>query len=128
MLATARGEQMKRKRKGFTLIEVMIVMVILSILCAITIPRFANTKQRTYVTAMKADLRNLATYQEMYAADSLGNYFSGDGQAQGFHPSQSVTVTATAVPGPPSFWTANAIHSLTTKTCSVSVSGVTTCT
>lgn len=119
---------MKRKRKGFTLIEVMIVMVILSILCAITIPRFANTKQRTYVTAMKADLRNLATYQEMYAADSLGNYFSGDGLAQGFHPSQSVTVTATAVPGPPSSWTANAIHSLTTKTCSVSVSGVTTCT
>ena len=128
MLATARGEQMKRKRKGFTLIEVMIVMVILSILCAITIPRFANTKQRTYVTAMRADLRNLATYQEMYAADSLGNYFSGDGLAQGFHPSQSVTVTATAVPGPPSSWTANAIHSLTTKTCSVSATGVATCT
>lgn len=119
---------MERKRKAFTLIEVMIVMVILSILCAITIPRFANTKQRTYVTAMRTDLRNLATYQEMYAADSLGNYFSGNGVAQGFHSSQSVTVTATAVNGPPSTWTANAIHSLTTKTCSVSIGGVATCT
>lgn len=119
---------MEREREGFTLIEVMIVMVILSILCAITIPKFANTKQRTYVTAMRSDLRNLATYQEMYAADSLGNYFSGDGTAQGFHPSQSVTVTATAVSGPPSSWTANAVHSLTTKTCTVAVNGQASCT
>ena len=115
-------------RKGFTLIELMIVIVIVGILCAITIPKFANAKQRTYLTSMRSDLRNLATYQEMYAADSLGTYFSGDGAAQGFHPSQSVTVTATAVPGPPASWTANAVHSLTTKTCTVAANGQATCT
>jgi prepilin-type N-terminal cleavage/methylation domain-containing protein len=119
---------MERVRKGFTLIEVMIVIVILSILCAITIPKFANTKERTYLTAMKSDLRNMATYQEMYAADSLGTYFSGSGLAQGFHPSQSVTVTATAISGPPASWTANAVHSLTTKTCSVAANGQASCT
>jgi prepilin-type N-terminal cleavage/methylation domain-containing protein len=126
---TCPEEDMERDRKkGFTLIEVMIVIVILSILCAITIPKFANTKERTYITSMKADLRNLATYQEMYAADSLGTYFSGNGAAQGFHPSQSVTVTATALPGPPASWTANAVHSLTTKTCAIAADGQASCT
>ena len=118
---------MKRSVNGFTLIEVMIVIVILSILCAITIPKFADSKQKTYVTAMKSDLRNLATYQESYAADSLGTYFSGDGTAQGFQASQSVTINATAVPGPPASWTANASHSLTTKTCQANGTGVATC-
>jgi type IV pilus assembly protein PilA len=119
---------MLRQSKGFTLIELLIVVVIIGILCAITIPKFARSKERTYVTTMKADLRNMATYQESYAADSLGNYFSGDGQAYGFRPSQSVTVTATAVNGPPaSTWSAAAEHARTIRTCQT-VGGITTCT
>jgi hypothetical protein len=39
-----------------------------------------------YLASMKADLRNLATYEESYAADSAGSYFSGSGSAQGFTP------------------------------------------
>lgn len=118
---------MRRGARGFTLIELLIVIVIIGILCAITIPKYASGKERTYLTAMKSDLRNLATYQESYAADSLGNYFSGDGTAQGFRPSQSVAVSVTAVAGPPSSWTGTATHSLTTKTCNASDSGVATC-
>ena len=119
---------MKRSVKGFTLIELLIVVVIIGILCAITIPRFGTAKQGTYVTTMKSDLRNLATYQESFAADSLGNYFSGDGSAQGYRPSQSVTVNTTAVPGPPASWTASASHALTTKTCQADGFGVANCT
>ncbi len=119
---------MVRSRKGFTLIELLIVVVIIGILAAIAIPKFANTKEKAYVASMKADLRNLATYQESYAADSSGVYFSGNGSAQGFQNSQNVTVTATAVPGPPASWTAVAVHSLTTKTCNSSVNGLITCT
>ena len=118
---------MKRNETGFTLIEVLIVIVIIGILCAITIPKYAHSKERTYVIAMKSDLRNLATYQESYAADSLGNYFSGDGLLQGFRASQKVTVTATAVSGPPQSWSANASHGLTTKTCAANGSGIATC-
>ena len=57
-------------RKGFTLIELLIVVVIIGILAAIAIPKFANTKQKAYITAMKSDLRNLVTAEEAYFADS----------------------------------------------------------
>ena len=113
-------------KKGFTLIELLIVMVLIGIICAITIPRFANSKEKTYLTAMKSDLRNLATYQESSAADSLGAYFSGDGFAFGFRPSQSVTVNATAVSGPPPTWSATATHTRISKVCNTNGS-VTTC-
>ena len=61
---------MHTMRKGFTLIELLIVVVIIGILAAIAIPKFANTKQKAYITAMKSDLRNLVTAEEAYFADS----------------------------------------------------------
>ena len=120
------------RKKGFTLIELLIVVVIIGILAAIAIPKFANTKEKAYVASMKADLRNLATYEESFAADSSGAYFSGSASGtsslQGFLVSQNVTVTATAITGPPATWSAAASHSLTPKTCSSSAGGQIICT
>src|SRR3981081_1381276 len=96
---------MSRNKKGFKLIELLIVVVIIGILAAIAIPKFANTKDKAYVAAMKSDLRNLATYEEQYAADYNGTYFSGNGTAQGFTPSQNVTVNAVPSTGNPPTWT-----------------------
>jgi type IV pilus assembly protein PilA len=120
---------MSKNKKGFTLIELLIVVVIIGILAAIAIPKFANTKDKAYVAAMKSDLRNLATYEEQYAADNNGAYFSGSGAAQGFTPSTNVTVLATSVAGPPQSWTATAVHSLSAKKCDsgVTTPGVITC-
>jgi prepilin-type N-terminal cleavage/methylation domain-containing protein len=61
---------MLRNRKGFTLIELLIVVVIIGILAAIAIPKFANTKSKAYITAMKSDLRNLVTAEEAFFSDS----------------------------------------------------------
>src|SRR5712672_817375 len=122
---------MSRNKKGFTLIELLIVVVIIGILAAIAIPKFANTKDKAYVAAMKSDLRNLATYEEQYAADQNGAYFAGTATMaaplQGFTPSQNVTITATIVAGPPQTWSASAVHSQSAKTCT-NATGVIVCT
>jgi prepilin-type N-terminal cleavage/methylation domain-containing protein len=117
---------MSRNKKGFTLIELLIVVVIIGILAAIAIPKFANTKDKAYVAAMKSDLRNLATYEEQYAADFNGAYFAGDGTAQGFTPSQNVTVNASLSGTTPPTWTATASHSQSSKTCT-NASGAIVC-
>src|ERR1700716_3973336 len=58
-------------RNGFTLIELLMVVVIIGLLAAIAIPKFSNTKEKAYVASMKSDLRNLATAEEAYFADSI---------------------------------------------------------
>ena len=119
-----------RSKTGFTLIELLIVVVIIGILAAIAIPKFANTKDKAYVAQMKSDLRNLATYEEQYAADNQGAYFGGTATMaaplQGFTPSQNVTITVTNVAGPPPSWSATAVHSQSAHTCDMT-NGVITC-
>ena len=56
---------------GFTLIELLVVSVILGLLISIAVQRFANSKEKTYLAAMKADLRNLVTAEVVYSTDSL---------------------------------------------------------
>jgi prepilin-type N-terminal cleavage/methylation domain-containing protein len=58
------------RRHGFTLIELLIVVVIIGILAAIGIPKYANSKSKAYVTAMKSDLRNLLNAEESVFSDS----------------------------------------------------------
>ena len=64
-----------RTRKGFTLIELLIVVVIIGILAAIAIPKFADTKRKAYVTAMKSDLKNMVTAAESHFSN--GNTYVG---------------------------------------------------
>ena len=59
-----------RDNKGFTLIELLIVVVIIGILAAIAIPKFSATREKAYFAAMKSDLKNLASQQEIYYSDT----------------------------------------------------------
>lgn len=102
------------KSDGFTLIELLMVVVIIGVLASIAIPKFANTKEKAYLTQMKSDLRNLYTVEESYFADSI-KYTSNLGAAYR---------TSTGVVGPvitvtADGWTASVTHTSTTKTCAI---------
>ncbi len=100
-------------RKGFTLIELLIVVVIIGILAAIAIPKFANTKEKAYVAAMKSDLRNLAAAEEAYFADNL--MYTPNLTLLSFNGSQGVTVSIGAAVG--TGWAATSTHTGTPMTC-----------
>ena len=125
---------MDRIRKGFTLIEILIVVVILGAVAAIAIPHYAGAKNKAYQAAMAADLRAAAILEEQYAADNHGQYFSGsathDSPLNGFTPSKDVTVTFTAfniLGSQLGDWVAVAHHGQSTENCEMR-SGVITCT
>ncbi|MDQ3137801.1 MAG: type II secretion system GspH family protein, partial [Gemmatimonadota bacterium] len=97
------------KRSGFTLIELLIVVVIIGILAAIAIPKFAVTKERSYLASMKSDLHNLITQQEGYLSDN-GTYYAGGipNAALPYRPTSGTTVTI--VTATASGWQATATY------------------
>jgi len=63
-----------KRRKGFTLIELMIVIAIIAILAAILVPNFIRARAQGQVTACKSNLKNIGTALEMYSTDNSGRY------------------------------------------------------
>jgi prepilin-type N-terminal cleavage/methylation domain-containing protein len=106
---------MRPARPGFTLIELMVVVLVIGLLAAIAIPRYGRTKDKAFVATMTSDLRSLATAQGAYFADHE-TYTTSLPAAQ--HRS-SAGVTITIGTADTQGWSAVAQHASTTRTCTL---------
>ena len=68
----------QKGQKGFTLVELMIVVAIIGILAAIAIPQFAQYRIRGFNASAMSDLRNLNTTQAAFFTDWNRYGFTGD--------------------------------------------------
>jgi type IV pilus assembly protein PilA len=61
---------MPKHRSGFTLIELLMVVVVMGILVAIALPKYASSRDKAKLTAVRVDVRNAETAEESYYSDN----------------------------------------------------------
>ena len=63
----------KMRTKGFTLVEIMIVVAIIGLLAAIAIPNFVRARQKAQAEACIANLRQIEGATQVWAVDTVAN-------------------------------------------------------
>lgn len=62
---------MQKRRQGFTLIEIMVVIVIMGIMAALVVPRVMGSTDQARTAAAKADIQSVMTALKLYKLDNI---------------------------------------------------------
>lgn len=98
--------RLRTDRPGFTLVEILAVVVVIGILAAILIPKFGSSKKHANYAAVKADLHNLITMEESFFYDY--SRYTTDLDSLKFTPSRGVVLTVEEATN--NGWSAKAYH------------------
>ena len=63
-------QKLNTKHAGFTLVEIMIVVAIIALLAAITVPNFLRSRKRSQATQILEDLRVIDSAVDLYAIEN----------------------------------------------------------
>ena len=83
------------KDEGFTLVELMVVVLIIAILIAIAIPTFLGARERAQDRAAQSDLRNALTAAKVFYTDTE-DYLAAAADLEAIEPSLTWDVIANA--------------------------------